>query len=100
VLPIFLGIALAAGLLATSPWVTLPCIMLGYLVTLPLSWRAYGKLEAADRAARVAAAAPSPPPTETSRPSGPGIVELRPITGSDGDRSRGQRTDDGKQKAE
>jgi CDP-diacylglycerol--serine O-phosphatidyltransferase len=89
VLPIFLGLALAVGLLATSPWVTLPCIMLGYLLTLPLSWRAYKKLEATDRAARASADPPAPAPADAARPSGPGIVELRPISGTDGsDRSR------------
>ncbi len=89
VLPVLLGVALAVGLLATSPWVTLPCIMLGYLATLPLSWRAYGKLEAADRAAKASADAPPAPTAEAARPSGPGIVELRPIGGSDPpDRSR------------
>ena len=88
VLPIFLGIALTVGLLASSPWVTLPCLMLAYLATLPLSWRAYRRLEAADLAAQ-AAATQAPPASEAGRPTGVGIVELRPIAGGDnGERSR------------
>lgn len=90
VVPIFLGIALVVGLLATSPWVTLPCIMLLYLGTLPLSWRAYARLEAADRVAAAQAAAEviPPAPMEPAR-SGAGIVELRPLGGGDSsDRSR------------
>jgi CDP-diacylglycerol--serine O-phosphatidyltransferase len=80
VLPIFLGIALAVGLLASSPWVTLPCLMLVYLATLPLSWRAYRRLAEADRTAQVAASADKTPP---------GVVELRPAAGGDGgDRPR------------
>jgi CDP-diacylglycerol--serine O-phosphatidyltransferase len=65
VLPIFLGIALVFGLLATTPWVTLPCVMLLYLATLPLSWRAWHRLAAADKAA----------PTQS------GVVELRSVEG-------------------
>ncbi len=65
VLPIFLGIALVFGLLATTPWVTLPCVMLLYLATLPLSWRAWRRLAEADKAASV--------PVQT------GVVELRSV---------------------
>ncbi|TXL82330.1 CDP-diacylglycerol--serine O-phosphatidyltransferase [Vineibacter terrae] len=90
VLPIFLGISLVVGLLATSPWVTLPCIMLLYLATLPLSWRAYRRLEATERAAQASSAgAGHPAPAEPPRPGGAGIVALRPPGGGEGgDRSR------------
>lgn len=89
VLPVFLGIALVVGLLATSPWVTLPCIMLLYLGSLPLSWRAYRRLEATDRAAQAPSTAATVPAAEPNRPTGAGIVELRPSGGGEGgDRSR------------
>jgi CDP-diacylglycerol--serine O-phosphatidyltransferase len=89
VLPIFLGISLVVGLLATSPWVTLPSIMLLYLATLPLSWRAYQRLEATERAAQASSGTAPPAPAESTRPSGAGIVELRPQgSGEGGDRSR------------
>jgi len=89
VLPVFLGIALVVGLLATSPWVTLPCLMLLYLVSLPLSWQAYRRLEATDRAAQASSATTTAPVAESNRPTGAGIVELRPSGGGEGsDRSR------------
>jgi CDP-diacylglycerol--serine O-phosphatidyltransferase len=70
VLPIFLGIALVFGLLATTPWVTLPCVMLLYLATLPLSWRAWRRLADAHKAA-------------ASVPAQAGVVELRSVEGND-----------------
>jgi CDP-diacylglycerol--serine O-phosphatidyltransferase len=86
VLPIFLGIALLVGLLASSPWVTLPCILLLYLLTLPLSWRAYQRLAQADRVAAADARAHA---TEPSRAGGAGVVEFRPPAGGpDSERSR------------
>ncbi|HJQ56051.1 MAG TPA: CDP-diacylglycerol--serine O-phosphatidyltransferase [Vineibacter sp.] len=85
VLPIFLGIALLVGLLATSPWLTLPGGMLLYLCTLPLSWRTYQRLKLADAAAAAARAAPP----ETTRTGAGGVVELRPLSGGEGgERSR------------
>jgi CDP-diacylglycerol--serine O-phosphatidyltransferase len=89
VLPIFLGIALLVGLLATSPWLTLPGGMLLYLGTLPLSWRAYQRLQAADLAAAAATAAAASKPADGNRSGGAGVVELRPTAGGEGgDRPR------------
>lgn len=70
VLPVFLGVALLVGLLATAPWVTLPALALLYVATLPLSWRARRRLEEAD-SARAA-------PAE--------VVELRSVSGDGGER--------------
>jgi CDP-diacylglycerol--serine O-phosphatidyltransferase len=91
VLPIFLGLALLVGLLASSPWVTLPSVLLLYVLTLPLSWRAYQRLAAADRAARssTAGAASAGRPGGAGSGSGAGVVEFRPAAGGqDSDRPR------------
>ncbi|MCW5749273.1 MAG: CDP-diacylglycerol--serine O-phosphatidyltransferase [Alphaproteobacteria bacterium] len=83
VLPIFLTIGLLVGLLASSPWLTLPGVMLLYLGSLPASWRAYQRLKAA-HATTSSSSGPATEPPDPRRHTGPGVVELRSIAGGEG----------------
>jgi len=55
VLPLFVGFAIAAALLVSFPWLVLTIITLGYLGTLPMSWRTWHDHKRTDEEAKAAA---------------------------------------------
>ena len=79
VLPTLVGVACLIGLLATTPWVTLPAMGAIYLASLPFSHRAWKRLDAVDGAL---------PATTPAEPRPAGVVELRSVAPSDPERSR------------
>lgn len=56
VLPALLGAALVMTVIASSPWIGLSLLGLGYTALIPFSWMAYRRQAAADRQAATAAA--------------------------------------------
>jgi CDP-diacylglycerol--serine O-phosphatidyltransferase len=55
VAPLFVSGVVIVALLASFPWATMAVLALAYLVSLPLSWRAYERRVRADDAAKAAA---------------------------------------------
>ena len=49
VLPSLLGAALVMGVIASSPWIGLSLLGLGYIALIPYSWTAYQKQVRQDR---------------------------------------------------
>lgn len=58
VLPLFVLVVLVVAFLLSFPWQTMTVLSFAYLLSLPLSWRAYHRREAADAAAGQEAAPP------------------------------------------
>jgi CDP-diacylglycerol---serine O-phosphatidyltransferase len=79
VVPTMVLVALAIGLMATTPWTTLPLIGLVYLLLLPFSYRSYLRTAAREAAAQASAQA---------QPAPAAIVELRAVGGESGESPR------------
>ncbi len=75
VAPLFIGAAVAVGLLISYPWQVLTAITLAYLVGLPFGIQRYRQLDAAHRKATATAAAPAPTPPPPASAAGPGAGE-------------------------
>lgn len=72
VLPVMLGGALLAALLASKPWATMPLLGCLYLATLPMAWRARRQLELSQPATAAA-----PDVTRGSDIDDPSVIKLR-----------------------
>ena len=79
VLPTLVGIACLIGLLATTPWVTLPAMGVIYLGLLPFSYRSWRRLKTQE-------AVVSTPSPGDQRPAG--VIALHPVPPPDQERSR------------
>ncbi len=63
-----LGVAAFAAFVVSAPWATLAAILIGYAITIPVSYRAYGKLMARELATNGPPPDPAPDPATTTTP--------------------------------
>jgi CDP-diacylglycerol--serine O-phosphatidyltransferase len=71
VVPVLLGVCLLAACLVGSPWMTLSVLGIMYLLSLPLSWRAYRRRLAREAANPVETAEPENAPADDPSTSQP-----------------------------